>query len=102
MIWAALVVDVLRQQWISRGAKIAWIVFIILVPVVSWITYGIVRHRCVGRPWLLWPGTPLEIACLRRELPRLPKTGRVIAESQRLCTGRTSSVGTHPTGLTAV
>jgi hypothetical protein len=43
--WAALIVDVLRQQWISRGAKIAWIVFIILVPIVSWITYGIVRHR---------------------------------------------------------
>ena len=42
VIWAALVVDVLRQQWISRGAKIAWIVFIILVPVVSSITYGIV------------------------------------------------------------
>jgi hypothetical protein len=38
-------VDVLRQHWISRGAKIAWIVFIILVPVVSWIAYGIVRHR---------------------------------------------------------
>jgi cation transporter-like permease len=45
VVWAALVVDVLRQQWISRGAKIAWIVFIILVPVVSWIAYGIVRHR---------------------------------------------------------
>jgi cation transporter-like permease len=32
-------------QRISRGAKIAWMVFIILVPVVSWIAYGIVRHR---------------------------------------------------------
>jgi Phospholipase_D-nuclease N-terminal len=45
VVWAALCVDVLRQQWISRGGKIAWIVFIILVPVVSWIAYGIVRHR---------------------------------------------------------
>jgi phospholipase D-like protein len=45
IVWAALFVDVLRQQWISRGAKIAWLVFIILVPVVSWIAYGIVRHR---------------------------------------------------------
>ncbi len=44
--WTALVVDVMRQQWISpRGLKIAWIVFIILVPIVSWIAYGIVRHR---------------------------------------------------------
>jgi len=43
--WAALIVDVMRQQWISQGAKIAWIVFIILVPIVSWIAYGIVRHR---------------------------------------------------------
>jgi hypothetical protein len=43
--WTALFIDVLRQQWISRGAKIAWLVFIILVPVVSWIAYGIVRHR---------------------------------------------------------
>jgi hypothetical protein len=43
--WVALFVDVLRQQWISRGAKIAWMVFIILVPVVSWIAYGVVRHR---------------------------------------------------------
>jgi Phospholipase_D-nuclease N-terminal len=43
--WAALIVDVMRQQWISRAAKIAWIVFIILVPIVSWIAYGIVRHR---------------------------------------------------------
>jgi hypothetical protein len=43
--WAALCVDVLRQRWITLGAKIAWIVFIILVPVVSWIAYGIVRHR---------------------------------------------------------
>ena len=42
--WTALVVDVMRQQWISpRGLKIAWIVFIILVPIVSWIAYGIVR-----------------------------------------------------------
>jgi hypothetical protein len=45
VVWAALFVDVLRQQWISGGAKIAWLVFIILVPVVSWTTYGIVRHR---------------------------------------------------------
>jgi Phospholipase_D-nuclease N-terminal len=43
--WTALVVDVMRQQWISRVSKIAWIVFIILVPIVSWIAYGIVRHR---------------------------------------------------------
>ena len=43
--WTALVVDVMRQHWISRVGKIAWIVFIILVPIVSWIAYGIVRHR---------------------------------------------------------
>jgi hypothetical protein len=45
LVWAALIVDIMRQQWISHGGKVAWIVFIILVPVVSWIAYGIVRHR---------------------------------------------------------
>ena len=45
LVWAALIVDVMRQQWISHGGKVAWSVFIIIVPVVSWIAYGIVRHR---------------------------------------------------------
>jgi len=43
--WTALIVDVVRQQWISRAAKILWIVLIIVVPIASWIAYGIVRHR---------------------------------------------------------
>src|SRR5262245_9673319 len=45
LIWAALIVDVMRQDWISQGAKFGWIVFIVLVPIVSWIAYGVVRHR---------------------------------------------------------
>jgi hypothetical protein len=45
LVWVALTVDVVRQQWLSYGAKIGWIVFILVVPVVSWIAYGIVRHR---------------------------------------------------------
>ena len=45
IVWVALIVDVLRQHWISNTRKIAWIAFILLVPLVSWIAYGIVRHR---------------------------------------------------------
>jgi Phospholipase_D-nuclease N-terminal len=50
VIWMALFVDVIRQHWLSSAGKIAWIVFILVVPLVSWIAYGIVRHRHgVGR-----------------------------------------------------
>ena len=45
LVWMALAVDVVRQRWLSFRAKIGWIVFILVVPVVSWIAYGIVGHR---------------------------------------------------------
>ena len=41
--WAILIVDVMRQRLMSGWAKVAWIVFLILVPVLSWIAWGIWR-----------------------------------------------------------
>jgi Phospholipase_D-nuclease N-terminal len=49
LIYIALVIvfiaDVLRNQRLSTGGKIGWIVLVILFPVIAWVTYGYIRMR---------------------------------------------------------
>jgi hypothetical protein len=48
-IYVALVivfiVDVLRNPRLSSGARIGWILAVLILPVLSWITYGFIRMR---------------------------------------------------------
>jgi hypothetical protein len=41
----AFIADVLRNPALSGGGKVLWIVALLIVPVFSWVVYGIWRIR---------------------------------------------------------
>jgi Phospholipase_D-nuclease N-terminal len=63
MIWALVLVDVVRRHDLSRGAKAAWAILALVVPVIGVLIYLIIRPpeakqpRFADAPDMHAPGT---------------------------------------------
>jgi Phospholipase_D-nuclease N-terminal len=42
-LWALVILQVVQQKELSKSAKTVWIGFLVVVPVLSWMAYGIWR-----------------------------------------------------------
>ena len=42
---AVFILDVVRNPELTQGAKVMWIILLILFPVVAWLVYGTLRLR---------------------------------------------------------
>jgi len=47
LVWLIGLIDVFRRRDLSRGAKAAWALFIVLLPVIGIVVYLVVRPRDV-------------------------------------------------------
>ena len=45
VLTVAFIADVIRNNGLSAGGKVLWIVALLLIPVFAWLAYGIWRMR---------------------------------------------------------